>query len=182
MKYSTAVVEIKLRRMTDYFYSILFTPLLVVSLLCLSAGWVRNSDQRILILLSSNLFLVTYKIWFRATQLPPVTGPVLAVDYIDICWTVCLLCLLHHLVNQWLSEGYTPLNPRHLEAFSMDDDPQTAQPRSAPVWRICGETVTLIILKVTLPVIFLLCQVVFWCRVAAISTDLQGLIPFTPRN
>ena len=181
MNYSTAEIQLQLERRPDYFYSILFTPLLVASLICLSTAW-SPPDQRLPVLLTCNMFLLTYKIWFRATQLPPTPGPVLAVDYIDICWTVCLLSLLNHLLVQGLSRSSTTTNTRHLEAFSLDDGTESNQLR-APGFTICGlfyhwEKLEWIVQKLTLPLLFLVCQIGFWCRVAAIVSDKEGLVPF----
>ena len=97
------------------------------------------------------------------------------------CWWWQDIQLLLHLVLQWYSEGYTPINLRHQEAFSLDDSQEDVQPQPPSGWRTFvyrHETLSLVILKLTLPLIFVLCQVVFWCRVAAISTNLQGLVPF----
>ena len=187
--YTSAVVEISLVRKAGYYYSILFTPLLVVSLLCLSAGW-SPPHQRLAVLLTSNIFLLTYKIWFRATQLPPTGGSVLAVDYIDICWTVCLLSLLSHSLVQWCGGGggrgpTTTTIPRHQEAFSLDHNPDGSQSQLInPGCMIWGSfysqsQVETVLVQWTLPLLFLVCQAGFWCRVAAISQDTEGLVPLT---
>ena len=154
----------------------------MVSLLCLSAGW-SPAQQRLAVLLSSNLFLPTYKIWFRATQLPPSPESVLAVDYIDLCWTFCLLSLASHLVIQWWGGGEgSPalLAPRHQDAFSLEESPGQSQLIN-PGCVICGSfwhqsKVEAGLLRLALPLLFLVCQVVFWCRVAAISEDTEGLV------
>ena len=170
-------------REAGYYYSILFTPLLVVSLLCLSAGW-TPPQQRLPVLLTTNMFLLTYKIWFRATQLPPTPGSVLAVDYIDLCWTVCLLSLISHIVVQWCGGGAaTTTIPRHQDAFSMDHADGGSQLIN-PGCMVCGSfhsqnKVEVVLLRWTLPLLFLVCQVGFWCRVAAISEDTQGLVMIT---
>ena len=173
-----ARVEFSFVRKAGYYYSILFTPLLLLSLLCLSAGW-SPPQQRQAVLLSSNLFLLTYKIWFRATQLPPTPESVLAVDYIDLCWTVCLLCLTCHLVVQWRT-GSTTVVPRHQEAFSLDESSGQAELVN-PGCLVRGSfyhqsKVEFALLRVSLPLLFLVCQVGFWCRVAAITEDSGGLV------
>ena len=97
--YSRVVATVGLGRLTGHYYSLLFTPLLLVTCLALLAPWLLPQ------VLASCLLVLVFKIWFRATQLPPVQGSSLATDYIDICLASCLLGLGHGVVTWRMRTG-----------------------------------------------------------------------------
>ena len=94
-----------LGRLTGHYYSLLFTPLLLVTCLALLAPWLLPQVLAPCLPLLLSLLVLVFKIWFRATQLPPVQGSSLATDYIDICLACCLLGLGHGAVTRRISLG-----------------------------------------------------------------------------
>ena len=97
--YSRVVATVGLGRLTGHYYSLLFTPLMLVTCLALLAPWLLPQVLASCLLLLLSLLVLVFKIWFRATQQPPVQGSSLATDYIDICLASCLLGLGHRAVT-----------------------------------------------------------------------------------
>ena len=91
--YSRVVATVGLRRLTGHYTSLLFTPLLLVTCLALLAPCLLSPLATPAPLMLLSLMVLVFKLWFRATQLPPVQGSTLATDYIDICLATCLLAL-----------------------------------------------------------------------------------------
>lgn len=103
--YSRVVATVGLGRLTGHYYSLLFMPLLLVTCLVLLAPWLLPQVLAPWLPLLLSLLVLVFKIWFRATQLPPVQGSSLATDYIDICLACCLLGLGHGAVTRCISPG-----------------------------------------------------------------------------
>ena len=94
-EYKQCRVNIKLQvdRISGFYFSILFTPLFLTTILSFSSLWV-NINHRLLFILLINLFTIIFKIWFRVSMLPPVSYSVCAIEYIDMCLTITLLVLV----------------------------------------------------------------------------------------
>ena len=99
------MATVGLGRLTGHYYSLLFTPLMLVTCLALLAPWLLPQVLASCLLLLLSLMVLVFKIWFRVTQLPPVQGSSLATDYIDICLASCLLGLGHGVVTWRMSTG-----------------------------------------------------------------------------
>ena len=118
------LAEISVERDNGYYFSILFTPLFLVTVLTLITFWM-DLDNKVTILLLSNMFMIVYKIWFRVTQLPPVSGSVLACDFIDTCLAVTLGCLGLQFVEECFfhfNSGYKRQEAETSNIINMDQE------------------------------------------------------------
>merc|ERR1712183_472135 len=91
--YSRTSVDIQVERNSSFYFSMLFVPLFLVTCLSFISFWI-DVKQRMFLILPANLFIITFKIWFRVTMLPPVSYSVCAIEYIDICLTITIFVLM----------------------------------------------------------------------------------------
>jgi len=175
--YSRVWAEICLERDSGYYFSILFTPLFLVTILTLIIFWM-NMDNKFIILLITNMFIIIYKIWFRVTQLPPIPGSVLACDFIDACLSVSLGCLGLHIAEEVFfncnSSGYNRQETEASNIINMDQEISGTVNKSTGC-RCFGIYIDRdrihVVLKILIPVVFIIVQVCFWLRVAAVDNS-----------
>ena len=91
--YQRSGIKLQVDRLSSFYFSILFVPLFLTTIFSFSTFWMVGNLKLIFILLI-NIFTILFKIWFRVSMLPPVSGSVCAVDYIDICLSITLFVLI----------------------------------------------------------------------------------------
>ena len=95
--HSLVFIEIDVERRSGFYFSILFVPLFLITMISIAALWI-DIKERIIFILMVNLFIIGFKVWFRVSMLPPVSYSVCAIEYIDMCLTITLLVLIEFIV------------------------------------------------------------------------------------
>jgi len=167
--YSQVEAGFRLVRDPSFYFSILFTPLTLITVLALII-LISPINGKLILLLIINIFMILYKIWFRSTQLPPVSGSILACDFIDICLATTFCCLIQQVLMSSISTN----KPRHnilRENINMDESP-TETVNGAGGCSVLGfylDTSRIdLMTKLCIPAIFITMQIFFWIKVAAI--------------
>jgi len=174
--YLNLSVEFRLLRKSAYYFSILFTPLAIVVSICLLSFWIISED-RMFIIIFSNIFIIVYKIWFRSTQVPPVSDSMIACDYIDICLVSTLSCLFLHLAEILLIPKYKRNNDGRLNDNICMDEAQSSTFVGCRCFGIyIDQDRVNLVSRIILPISFIGMQIFFWVRVAAIPSSVDDLV------
>jgi len=173
-EYCRVMIKIQVDRISGFYFSILFTPLFLTTILSFSTLWI-NSNHSLLFILLINLFTIIFKIWFRVTMLPPVGYSVCAVEYIDMCLAITLLVLLDNFIMSLMESPNNPTTSTGIMEFEnlnlTEDSNIQVSPQNSPYFgqRCCGIYFNLNrihdVCKYFIPTLFIVFQICFWLRV-----------------
>jgi len=183
--YSRVWIQIQVDRNSGFYFSILFTPLFMTTILSFSTFWVII-NHRLLFILLINIFTIIFKVWFRVSMIPPVGYSVCAVEYIDMCLSITLLVLIETFIISFMesSNSTTSAGTLELENINLNEESniQVLQRNSVHSGqRCCGVYYDLgrihNICKFLIPTLFIIFQVCFWLRVTFQETmELEGIV------
>jgi len=183
--YSRIWLDIQVDRNLAFYFSILFIPLMLVTLMSLISLWMPVS-QRLILLLSTNLFIIGFKVWFRVSILPPVSYSVCAVEYIDMCLTITILLLIEYFVIIVLNNFNTEMPTGHMELdnINLDEESNIRIVKTNATHSGCrlfgnylDQSRIDCISKIVIPTLFLIFQICFWIHIASLGNQvLDGLI------
>jgi len=183
--YSRLWIEIQVDRNSTFYFSILFVPLFLITIISFTTFWM-DINQRLVFLLVLNISIIGYKLWFRVSMLPPVSYSVCAVEYIDMCLAITLLVLIENIAITSLRHSSPSTSACHveLENINMDEESniQVLKPNSVHNGHKCfgiyfDHYRIDSICKFFIPVLFIFLQVCFWIHLATMEKqELEGII------